>query len=93
MSEDVRDLAREIAVAYRTGRFEEGFDKVRLFAEALQETIRAGQLEEVLQLQSLQEIQTLLERLLAAMDANDFIRCADILEYEFPWKRPPTLSD
>lgn len=89
MSDEVRKLAGEIAAAYRTGRFEEGFDKVRLFAEALQETIRRGQLEEVLRLQSLQEIQILLEKLMAAMDANDFIRCADILEYEFPWKGPP----
>ena len=90
---DLKNLGLKIATLYRRGHFEDGHTELGIFIDILMNAIQQNKLNKIINIIDNTDFFVYLEDVNDSFNRNDFIRIADILEYEISYKNCENLAN
>lgn len=76
----------KLASKYRNGYYEEGYDLQAELMDLFMNALKNQTLDRVLADESIRDFELLMSEFLRAIDRNDFVRAADLLEFKFTFR-------
>ena len=84
---DLSNLGLKISALYRCGIFEDGHTHLSTYIDILIEALKNNKINEIIHLNHDADFTNYLTNINEAFNRSDFIRIADIIEYEIQYKQ------